>query len=417
MISLISVLNFIQKLIYWFESGFFVDIENLGKIQNCVALPEKNTQIQVRSGLWLKESHQSFSEGNLTNIYDLHWDPKKTPFTLDILSSKETYYMADTIENDKNIIAIINGGFFFLSDIPGREPVDKRYNFCMQDGKICGLPVSDDPIVFIKKNEFHAVKTKARGICQIGKEKITWVGAKSSTKHELPDATTLYTARCFSINGIRDPKTNLIIGIPDEKTKATAQKDNVVDLVVNKTLNGDLKVTEINEGGNTHLYEGLFIIQMNKNAIKSITVGQSVIPLTIDTINLENISSGITTGRSVDDPCFYEEKRLNRRDARAVIAKDVDGKMHFFVFDGSKYIPGFKGVSAKDITPFFYPNKYEWAFFLDGGASARIIVRKPNGSLMHLANRFAYRKSKNGKILWNWKRARKIYSSIALRLV
>ena len=408
-------MNFIEKIWYWLESGFFVDIDNLGKITKNVAIPEKISTTEVRPGLFLKKSNMSFSKDNVTNIYDLHFDPKKSPFVLDIFSSEDSYYLADTIQNDNIIVATVNGGFFYISDVPGPQPNDKRYNLCIQDSKLCGLPVTDDPILYIRNGEFFATKTKARGICQIGEQKISWLGAKSNVKKESTDVAILYNSRCFSINGVRDSKTNLIVGIPDERTKATPKNDSKIDLVVSKNNADDLVITAINPGGGTHLYDGLFIFQTDKLQVKKIKVNDSVKPMTVDTIDLANITSGMTIGRSVDDPCFYEPKRINRRDARAVIAKDKDGIMHFFVFDGSKYIPGFNGISAKDITPFFYP-AYEWAFFLDGGASARIIVRQTNGLLRHLANRFAYRKLQDGQILWNWKRARKIYSSIALRI-
>lgn len=399
---------------YRARTGIVVDIENLGKNNKCIAVPQNNSLEEIRSGVWLKKTSCTFSKNNFTNIYDLFWDQNQIDIVPWIHSSHTPYSLADQMEKDSNMIAVIDGAFFFLTDVADWEPLDLPYNLCIRNKKILGLPSWDHPIAYIESSKLKAQNTHATGEMIIGNKQLKWVGAHSKFKKKKGYNAVLYNSKCSDVVKVRDPKTNIQIGILDNKHITTPKNKDCIDIVVGRDKHENLAITHLNKGGRTHFFDGLFILQM-KRSKNTFHVGDHVVLLTLDGLNLQSISSAITVGRSVHDPFFIRDERVDRHDARSILAQDSNGFIHFMVFDGSKYVPGFRGVSAKEISPFFSHEKFNWAYFLDGGGSARIVFRQ-KGKLKFLANEFAFIKLKNGEILWDWQKARKHASSISIRL-
>ncbi len=364
-----------QQLLYRKEYGINVDIQKLGQNKDLLTTAESETLREVSAGVWIKTSSQTFSQNNFTNIYDLFWDQKSSNIVASIDSSNESYYLKDQVKSDDSVLAAINGAFYFLTDVSDRAPLDLPYDLCIRNGRIFGLPSNDKPIVYVRNNKLYTREPRAQGVIQIGNTEIFWVGKNSASKTHTKAGAVLYNSRCSDIIKSRDPKTNLQIGILDNKRIFTPRDPTVVDLVITLDEAEGLVVSDINKGGGTHYYDGLFILQLKKSAFR-FQRGNVVTPLTLDGLNLKSISAAITIGSSVQMPFFLEQERVERQDARSIIAKDNLGHIHLIVFDGSKYIPGFNGVSAKDITPYFSNDKFKWAYFLDGGGSSRLIVRE-----------------------------------------
>lgn len=403
-----------QQRQYLNETGIFVDIQNIGKNSELIAVKEKDSEKEIRSGVFLTTSSITFPDGSFTNVYDLHWDQKTAGVVPTIESSNEPYSLYDHIKNNPSELAIIDGAFFFLTDVADSSPLDLCYNLCIREGVLMGLPSWDQPIAYVKKGRLKTYEPDAIGTIKIGKQVIHWKGANSETKKNPQLDAMLYNSKCSDVVKVRDPKTNIQIGILDSE-HITTPKGNVYDVIVVLDKKGKLRISAINQGGGTHFFKGYFILQFSgKN--KTFSVGDSVTPLTLDGLSLKGIDSAITIGRNVKDPFFLDPVRRERRDARSVLAQDRNGNFHFIVFDGSKYIPGFKGSSAEMLLPFFVKKKFKKAYFLDGGGSSRLIVRHGK-ELNVLANRFAFRKLENGRHLWDWKYARKVASSISLKVL
>lgn len=406
--------NKIQQLKYLTRTGIVVDIENLGKNTKCIAVPEKNSLEEIRPGVWFGKSSASLSKDNFANIYDVYYDPKQFDICPKINSSNELYSLADQMEKDPSAIAVINGAFFFLTDFAERQPLDLPYNLWITNNKILGLPSWDQPIAYVENGKLKAQETSAVGTIKINNETLNWVGANSKSKGKENFDAVLYNSKCSDVVKIRQKETNIQIGILDNENIYTPKKSTVTDITIGKDKDNNLIIFDIKKGGGTHFFDGIIILQI-ENSINTFALGDRVTPLTLDGLDLQKMSTGITIGRSVHDPFFLEKVRVDRQDCRSLIAEDVDGCIHFMAFDGSKYIPGFGGVSAKDLHSFFSADKFKWAYFLDGGGSSRIVVRQ-NGKLKFLANEFAFRKSENGAIVWDWKKARTLTSSISIRI-
>lgn len=401
-----------QKMRYLARTKIAVNIEELGHVKKCIAVREKPSRREISPGVFLKIYSREFSADNFTNIYDLSWDPKQKHLNPDIHSSDTPYVLADRLNTDPQMIAIITGGWFFLADVADRAPIHLPLNLCIYNGEVIGLPSWDLPVAYVNNGKIYAQETRAVGTMSVGNRGLTWIGANSEADSKNKYDFILYNSKCVDVVKSRDVN-NIQIGVLDSENITTPIIKNGADLVVKLDDNKRCVITAINKGGGTHFFDGQFILQ-TKNAA-TFKVGDHVVPLTLDTLKLGQMTSAITVGRSVLDPYFLEDVRVNRRDARTFLAQDIKGNMHFMVFDGSKYIPGFYGVSAKDIASYFSKNRFKWAYFLDGGGSSRIVVRDKN-KLRYLANEFAFRKLPTGDRLWDWQKAREVCSSIELRV-
>lgn len=401
--------NHKQQEVYAAKTGIQVDIQNIGKNTRTIALREKNSLKEIRKGVFLKKEVLEFPD-NFVNVYDLYWNQKNSMVEPSIHSEKKPYYMLDYMQSDPSALAVINGSFFFLVDFPEREPKDYPFHFCVRDGKIMGLLSLDEPVLYIQNGELNAKNAKAQGSLKIADTLFNWAGPNRASKKA---TATLYNSGTAKLIKEFDPKTGVRVGRLDYRYIHTPAKKSATDIVVNQKR-GKLVVSEINAGGGTHFFEGLFILQI-KTQENTFKVGDSVTPLVLDGLDLTSITAAITIGKGVRDPYFYTPERIASRDARSVIAKDVFGNIHFMVFDGSKYIPHFKGVSANDISSYLPKEKYEWAYFLDGGSSSRIVVKEGKKETF-LANEFAFKKISNEVFLWDSKRHRKLASTIALKL-
>lgn len=405
--------NLDERNKYQQESGFDVDIQNIGKNTQTIVHRIDPSVKEIHKGVFLKTFSMELGEGNFSNVYDLYWNSEADGLTPIIHSEKKPYYLLNYFEKNKDFIAVVNGSFFFLIDNVDREPKDYPFHFCLRDGKVIGLPSSDEPILYTKSGKIYAKKIRARGTVSIGGNIVTWIGGQSSLKKGTDDVR-LYNSASAKLIKKFDKKTGVRVGSLDKNHIHTPKSDNVTDVVVDLDDDDELVISDIRKGGGVHFFEGHLILQMKSESAK-FSIGDKVTPLTLDDLDLMKKTSGISINKSVDDPYFFVPERASSRDARTVVGKDLQGNIHFIVFDGSKYIPKFNGISATDIRDIFSKDKYEWAYFLDGGSSSRIITREENGANFY-ANRFAFKKISNEVFKWDWKRHRKLASSIALKV-
>lgn len=389
------------------------DIQNIGKNTRTIAIPEKPSYEELRKGVFLKKDVINFDDGNFTNVYNLSWDKNTHSVKPFVHSEKKPFYLLDYMEDCPSILALMSGSFFFLVDVEEEVPKDYPFHFCVRRHKIVGLPSSDEPILYLKNGELNAHEIKANGIIEINNSKLEWIGANHKGEVRNSNAK-LYNSGCSKLIKEYDPISHVRMGRLDLTNIHTPKSKNVVDLVVNRDDHDNLEITSINSGGGTHFFDGLFILQINQK-LNAFNIGDKVNPISLDNLDPREISSAITIGKSVHDDYYLTPERISSRDARSVIAKDKKGNIHFVVFDGSKYIPKFNGVSAKDIHSYFSPDQYEWAYFLDGGSSSRIIVRRGR-KLEFLANEFVYKKINTYTFLWDYKRHRKLASCVGLKL-
>lgn len=414
MTSIVPIaINNWQKMRYLARTKISVDINNLGTNTKCIAVREKPMHKEIRPGVWVDIDCQHFSVENFTNIYDIYWDPKQTDIVPLVRSSNKLYHLSTHTKNDPSIIATINGGFFFYAHMPEQTPAQLPYNLCIRDGKIFGLPCWDHPVVYIRDGQLEAHEIIAAGAMTVGSTTLKWVGGKSEHVTDKKYDCVLYNSKYTHLAKVRD-ENNIQLSLLDPKTVYTPKKADVTDIIFDLDENGGLYVKNIQKGGGSNFYDSVFILQTKRAT--SIKIGDRTRNIAINGLPpLNQISSAITIGRSIHSPYFSDKIRVHRRDCRSILAKDVKGRIHIMVFDGSKYSPGFHGVTAQEIHHYFAKDKFEWAYFLDGGGSSRSIVRDKN-KLTYFANQFAFKWLPDGSKLWDWQNAREICSSIELRV-
>ena len=399
---------------YFSKTGFSVDIQSIGRNSATVVLRSKKTEKEIHKGVWLKTDTLEFESGNFTNIYDLYWNKSIEALEPEIYSEQHPFYLADYVCNNSSVIAALNGSYFFLIDVEDRNPIDYSYNFCIRNGKIRGLPTSDDPILYVENNNIISREIEATGTVQIGKKIVEWIGSDSAAIHSSTSPIAiLYNSASSKLLKPYDPKTGVRMAILDNENIHTPKDNEKIDLIITANAMDQLVVSDIKIGGNTHFFDGLFILQIDKKN-NTYSIGDVVVPLTLDKLHLKNVTSSISIGKSVSDPYYFTSERIHSRDARSIIALDVHGNYHFIVFDGSKYIPKFKGASAQDMAKYFPKDKFVWAYFLDGGSSSKIIY-KDDHAYNFLANELAFKKITLDTFLWDWKRHRKMESCITLK--
>ncbi|MDP3974033.1 MAG: phosphodiester glycosidase family protein [Candidatus Daviesbacteria bacterium] len=399
---------------YKSKTGIFVDIQNIGKNNRLLAVKEEESIEKIRQGIWLKKGSLDLNQGNFTNYYDLYYDQCQPDIAPNIFSTNNPFYLFNQVRSNPEIIGSINGAFYFLTDFAERYPLDLQYDLCIRDYKIKGLPSEDQPIAFIEEGKINFLNSKAQGLIKIGNKMLSWVGSKSKKSDGRNFDAILYNSKCSNIIRFREEENNIQIGVLDSENITTLKGTEIIDLVINADKNNDLKIADIKKGGGTHFFNGLFILQIKFNQF-DFKINDSVNPLTLDNLKLENVSSAITIGRSVHDKFYLDPERKYIRDARSLVAEDKLGNIHFIVFDGSKYIPGFKGPTTQEVSSIIKKNGFRYAYFLDGGGSSRLIARDAK-KIRSFANEFAFRKFKYGKFLWDWERARLIASSISLKI-
>src|SRR3989344_2597557 len=258
------------------STGIVVDIQNIGKNTQLIAKRENESLQEIRPGVYMKKWVFTCADGNFSNVYDTFWNPQQEDLHASIHSADTPYYLLDTIKQDPATIGIINGSFFFLTDEADRTPKVLPYDLCIRDGKIFGLPSIDRPIAFIHDGKLQTKEPKAHGTIQIGKKIISWVGAQSMLRKKTSIAV-LYNSRCCDIIKMREPKTGVQIGILNNTNITTPVSAHAFDIVIGQDKDGVLRITAVKEGGGTHFFDGLFILQIRGNR-KEYQVGDRVFP-------------------------------------------------------------------------------------------------------------------------------------------
>ncbi len=353
---------------------------------------------ELQPGLELTQETIELGEGHFANKYDLKFGVDSRA---NIITGTDFFYQHRLFHpKNRNSIqygtpaAVINGPFFYLEDEKTENaPQELMYNLNIRNGKVIGLPsASREAIMVNLDGKLQAKKLLARGSIQICNNDIDWVGGEAVAHRrtdisEYADSNTtiLFNSACCTI-AYDDPKDKKSLRRLRKDLNQTPIREGVDDLVVSVNPdNGELYISEINEGGGTDFFKGTFILQTNKQNSHLVKVGSVVEPTFIDDVRLSDVASAITVGPSVhhflenSDHDINHDQSLgtfppfspNQRYARSIAYEDTDGFFHFVVFDAVPRSQYMKGVTpheaAKNI-----PKNVKWAVFLDGGQSSRI---------------------------------------------
>ena len=108
---------------------------------------EATETIELAPGITLEKGHVMIgTDGSFVNYYDIACDTTNSTTTIELFSRNTPLHMKRMVQNDPDVIAATNGGFFFLSDeSPDGMIENANYQLDIRNGVIHGLPVADRP--------------------------------------------------------------------------------------------------------------------------------------------------------------------------------------------------------------------------------------------------------------------------------
>lgn len=348
---------------------------------------------EVQPGMQVTGETIELGDGHFTNRYDLIVDTNNPHFRAGIITSPTAVQARNVLRRNRNIKAVINGGFFFLADgKPTKVPSEATFNLNIRGGKVLGLPAADN-VGFVSVNgKLSAEEIVAQGEIKIGKKEIEWRGGQHIAHRDRstePDSylldernAVLFNSSCCTLEyEIPGDKTSL--RMVQEHLNKTPVRPDVTDVVVRAHPDGILRVHSVLPGGGSDFFEGNFVLQMPNELARDIEPDDEVDPTRLDKRNVHEIESAITVGPAVHHFLTHEDHPLNynkslgisvfgrARYARSVAYEDIDGRLHFTVFDAVPRSTHMKGITPHEIAPLI-PQDARWAVFLDGGQSSRI---------------------------------------------
>ncbi len=353
-------------------------------------------------GLILSERTVELGDGHFSNMYTLKFPNRDENFDTRLVTLPSPLYQHRLFKDvsadkqaDEDIIATINGAFFYLQDdTTAPQPKEIMYNLSIRNGAVIGLPSTDRcALVTNKDGDLRAVALKAEGILQCNGSILTWKGgeplAHSRAEYELEqNEVYIFNPACCTI-AYDDPKDKRTLRKVQLDKNTTPKQPHTLDIVVGKSkVSGTLEIVAINEGGGTDFFEGNFIMHGRKDDLQHFQVGDEVLPTHIDSLDLKEVESAMTVGPMVhhflsnDDHEINHDPSLgtfppfapNERYARSAVYADNDNAVHFVVFDAVPRSEYMKGVTPKEAA-MNIPVDAQWAVFLDGGQSSRITFK------------------------------------------
>lgn len=408
----------------------------------------ESSELVIEQGVTLKSQTIELGDGHFTNIFDLKFDNNNPELTTEIITRHTPIYAHRMFVNEYNNaeslhkpIATINGAFFFLQDeMLDKEPAEIIYNLNIRNKKVVGLPSVTRPALFVTRDgHIHAEQLEARGLMTIGGTPVNWIGGEPFAHNRqamslVKEDAILYNSGCCTIE-YENPSDKTSLRKVRKDLNHTPSNPQMVDIVVVANEQGGLSVQSINPGGNTDFFEGNFILHVKKENVANIHIGDTVDPINVGDLNLDNIESAMTTGPEVEHFLHGDDHEINHdpslgtfppfakdtRYARSVIYEDSQGFTHMVVFDAVPRSTHMKGVTPKEVAEHI-PDNTRWAVFLDGGQSSRITFEN-NGKIdargnnqyvrLHKLDKKSQAAGVDDRFLWT-KRGRPINSMIML---
>jgi hypothetical protein len=390
---------------------------------------EVHEVIEISPGIQLeKGSIVLDSIGSFVNYYDISIESSDKNVTIDLFSVDTPLHLKRILQNDEDIIAITNGGYFYLADESDYHPKNANYQLNIRNGEICSLPVADRPFLFIKDGEIHVKEIAAHGTLTVDGVPFYWKGSKSNSEASV----VLYTSASSVIKQVSSLSTgSKRVSVPVQ----TPNSQGVVDVVIVKDSNNIFIVDKILNAGEGIVQENVGILQMPAhNVVKK---GSIIKIADIDGLDLSSISSGFCIGLNVFYFLEHNDHEINHdlslgdnqplgqnRIARNVVYKDLDNKIHTRLFDG---VPGSvvcSGITPKEVASIFEKLSVEWAYHLDGGQSAKLVTREKHGvdlgkEFKSYGNKHYVRWPKNDShpFLWDPDGGRKVPSGIVFKRI
>lgn len=384
-----------------------------------VDIPVKNRIIHLKKDVMLSMSLNWIDEDNFTNSYDVQYDPAVVTSSTSLTAERKS--LNDIVRIDRNCIAVLSGGFSYLTDDPGVHPRHLSLNLAIENGLVKSLPVVDREALMMIDGRMFACVIRAVGIMEINGKQLSWSG--SLTNHHTD--IKLYGNGNSIITHVSDKNGSRRVLNDDSRFTPPIYGTEEIDAGFMSQKNGTFVASSVSTTGRLDIFAFDIVLRCPKHLI---TNNIKMRVLTIDTLTVgASIQSAVSAGplletTNFDNHSINKDASLgtsapftNSRAARAVLYVEENGLAHLRIFDGRPGSSIFPGVTPTEAVHIINSEaKVAWGCFLDGGQTAKLFVRR-GLAVNSFGNRHYVDKVPNGQgVVWVPKTGRPLSSVISL---
>ncbi len=376
-------------------------VVNLIRNPESFAVPCETFSEELYPDVTLRGESIDLGGGHFVNKYDLSFPLHSNEYDARVVTLRHPLYQhrifneaSPEYRPGSEIIASINGAFFYLQDDPSLPaPEEIMYHLNIRNGRIVGLPsATREAVVTNMEGDLRVLEVQAQGRISVGSLEFAWKGgqgvAHAREEYVLDDTGVyLFNSGCCSI-AYDDPNDKTTLRRLQVDRNKTPEGEDKMDIIVKLNEEGELVVGEVRKGGGTDFFAGNFILHGSIDNLNKVQPGDPITPLSIDGHDPKDISSAMTVGPKVHHFLEHDDHEINHdpslgtfppfaadsRYARSVIYADTENRVHFLVFDGVPRSAHMKGVTPREAA-LHVPKDALFAAFLDGGQSARFTYR------------------------------------------
>ncbi|MFL6117717.1 MAG: protein kinase domain-containing protein [Catenulispora sp.] len=403
-----------------------VAVESLAKDQEPFAVRLRPCELEIAPGVTFTARTIELDDRRFTNLYELAVDTRRA--RLAVTSGAEGFHLPRLLA-DPAVVAAVNGSFSFISDDAGYQPEEFCLDFCARDGGTVSLPTVAKPAFLVGPGGARLRELDARGMLRLGDRRFDWIGSKVPPLPADAASLVVYGAANCRVQYSEAQHVALLRGVDRPTNRTPAGTPDVVDLVVARD-GGRLVVQSLHPGGDVDLFEGLFVLRGRAGALDGVRPGDEVEIQSIGGVATADIDSGFSIGPSVaaaarggrldgyDESLGLSPFLPGARYARTLISL-ADDVLRLRVLDGAPLTQHFQGVSCSETARLVEADGLdpEAVHHLDGGQSAKLAFRRPDGTEAVLGSMhyLLWPKQEAGTFHWRGREGRLLRSALTVR--
>lgn len=367
---------------------------------------------QVTSGLYFCQQTLNLGSDRFTNLYWLEID---TRFKFKLVSNTSPLPLKNFQLPQKQLVAGINFGSFFLSD-DLHAPYLSFYNLLVSDGNFQQFPSNQRPALSTEDGQISLIPAVSSGVIQIEGKKLTW----SLPRHTHSSDITIY--------GMFD--LTIVKSLPDNgQSKRKIVKDSQFIkcdgeelFLVIKLQSGTPTISEITRNV-VDLTTCAYVIKGKASLLSKCDIAQTISCLEIEkrkiTSSMDICSASFCLGKTPAElennlfnqlvyPAGGQPKPIssNYLKSWSVILKN-NHKTIFFINDARPKIKNQEGITAFELQDILKEKfDYQWACVGDSGQSSKLMVL--NGDTREVYGNMHYQNYKGQKPVWDGLNGRSI---------
>lgn len=377
-----------------------------------------------------------FDDNHFTNVYDLSFSAGQTGIVPAIVLFDKLTPIVDFVRANPDVHGAMNGGFFYLED-SGDDHAPKQYslNLALANGHLRSFPVVDREALIVEKDPRSSERrlsveyVQALGSASINAVELSWSGSR--TNHDTDIKIFGNGNSIIERTELEDGRKLRFLNKQSRYTPALDPKGGLVDVGFALREDGAFEGKTLANQGGIDIFTHDVVARMDEKlahgerlVMRALSLGDraldgciqgaiSVGPL----LHTENLSTHpLNNDPSLGDVSPLTEEPL----ARALFYEATDGRYHLVIFDGRPGSETFTGVTPRQAIDYIMARgDYVSGASVDGGQTAKEVVREESGTLVSVGNEhyLQYPEHPGGKFTWARLTGRPVPNVIAIRKI